>query len=291
MTPFIYIIAFLITFLATTALTIGGTGAALVLIPMFDWLGVPLREAMATALLLNVFTMGVASIAFIKKGLVVFKLAVPMLIIGSIMSPLGAKANQFLPIPILKWFFVTFLLFASARVLFFGKSTKRDISETPLKKLLAWGCVIGGFAGFIGGLIGVGGGNIIVPILIGVGFDPKKASATTSFIVIFTSFFGFLGFATLGNVNWMLLGVTLLACIGATILGAHLMTSRLNQSQVNSVIGWVLFVAAAKMIHSLLKSDMKLEFIMVVLGVLSLGFWFAGQWARKSQNSSKGVST
>lgn len=289
MPPFVYIIAFLITFLATAALTIGGTGAALVLIPMFDWLGVPLREAMATALLLNVFAMGVASIAFIKKGLVVFKLAVPMLIIGSIMSPLGAKTNQFLPIPILKWFFVAFLLFASARVLFFGKSAKKDISQAPLKKLIAWGCAIGGFAGFIGGLIGVGGGNIIVPILIGVGFNPKKASATTSFIVIFTSFFGFLGFATLGNVNWILLGVTLVACIGATILGAYLMTSRLNQSQVNSVIGWVLFVAAAKMIHSLLKSDMGMEFIMVVLGVLSLGFWFAGRWARKSQNS-KGVS-
>lgn len=289
MPPFVYIIAFLITFLATAALTIGGTGAALVLIPMFDWLGVPLREAMATALLLNVFAMGVASIAFIKKGLVVFKLAVPMLIIGSIMSPLGAKTNQFLPIPILKWFFVAFLLFASARVLFFGKSAKKDISQAPFKKLIAWGCAIGGFAGFIGGLIGVGGGNIIVPILIGVGFNPKKASATTSFIVIFTSFFGFLGFATLGNVNWILLGVTLVACIGATILGAYLMTSRLNQSQVNSVIGWVLFVAAAKMIHSLLKSDMGMEFIMVVLGVLSLGFWFAGRWARKSQNS-KGVS-
>ena len=289
MPPFVYIIAFLITFAATTALTIGGTGAALVLIPMFDWLGVPLREAMATALLLNVFAMGVASIAFIKKGLVVFKLAVPMLIIGSIMSPLGAKTNQFLPIPILKWFFVVFLLFASARVLFFGKSAKRDISQAPLKKLIAWGCAIGGFAGFIGGLIGVGGGNIIVPILIGVGFDPKKASATTSFIVIFTSFFGFLGCATLGNVNWILLGVTLVACIGATILGAHLMTSRLNQSQVNSVIGWVLFVAASIMIHSLLKSDMGMGFIMVVLGVLSLGFWFAGRWVRKSQ-SSKGVS-
>jgi len=280
MPPLIYIIIFIVTFVATAALTIGGTGAALVLIPMFDWLGVPLREAMATALLLNVFAMGVASITFVKKGLVVFKLAVPMLIVGSIMSPLGARANQFLPIPLLKWFFVAFLIFASARVLFFGKSAKRDISQAPLKKLIAWGCAIGAFAGFIGGLIGVGGGNIIVPILIGVGFDPKKASATTSFSVIFISFFAFLGFATLGNVNWMLLGVTLAACIGATMLGAYLMTSRLNQAQVNSVIGWVLFVAAAKMIHSLLKSYMGPEFIMVILGVFSLGFWFAGRWVR-----------
>src|SRR4030043_1292103 len=166
MSIIVYLTAFLITFIATTALTIGGTGAALVLIPMFDWLGVPLREAMSTALLLNVFAMGVAAIAYIRKGLVVFKVAVPMLIIGSIMSPLGARTNQFLPIHLLKWLFVAFLLFASVRILFFGKSTPKDILQASLKKLIGWGCAIGGSAGFIGGLLGIGGGNIIVPLLI-----------------------------------------------------------------------------------------------------------------------------
>ncbi|MBM4308706.1 MAG: sulfite exporter TauE/SafE family protein, partial [Deltaproteobacteria bacterium] len=112
----VYFIAFLITFIATTALTIGGTGAALVLIPMFDWLGIPLREAMSTALLLNVFAMAFAAVAYIRKRLVVFKVAVPMIVFGSIMSVLGARTNQYVPIPLLKWFFVAFLLFASARI-------------------------------------------------------------------------------------------------------------------------------------------------------------------------------
>jgi hypothetical protein len=267
-----YFLSFLITFLATTALTIGGTGAALVLIPMFDWLGIPLRQAMSTALLLNVFAMGFAAIAYIRKELVVFKVAVPMLVVGSIMSPLGAKANQFLPIPLLKWLFAGFLLFASARILFFGKPARGDFSRTPLKKLIVWGCAIGGFAGFVGGLIGVGGGNIIVPILVWLGFEPKKASATTCFIVIFTSFFGFLGFATLGNVNWTFLGITLVACAGATLLGAYLMTSKMNQSQVNNVIGGVLFAAAAKMVHSLLKGSVGPGIVILILILLCAAF-------------------
>jgi len=277
----VYVISFFVTFVATAALTIGGTGAALVLIPMFDWIGVPLRQAMATALLLNVFAMGFAAITFIRKKLVVFKVAVPMLIIGSIMSPLGAKTNQFLPIPLLKWLFVVFLLFASARILFFGKSPPKDITQASFKKLIGWGCTIGGFAGFLGGLLGIGGGNIIVPLLIMRGFDPKKASATTCVIVIFTSFFGFLGFATLGNVNWIFLGVTLIACISATLLGAYLMTSKLNQAQVNQVIGWVLFVAAAKMIHSLLKSSMDLGAILIILALLCCVFAGFGIVKRK----------
>ena len=284
---FVYVVSFLVTFVATTALTIGGTGAALVLIPMFDWVGVPLRQAMATALLLNVFAMGFAAITFIRKKLVVFNVAVPMLIIGSIMSPLGAKTNQFLPIPLLKWLFVAFLLFASARILFFGKSAPKDITQASFKKLIGWGGTIGGFAGFLGGLLGIGGGNIIVPLLIMVGFDPKKASATTCFIVIFTSFFGFLGFATLGNVNWTFLGVTLVACIGATLLGAYLMTAKLNQGQVNHVIGGVLFVAAAKMVHSLLRSQMEMGSIIAILVALLAGFWGVGRFIGRKNISWK----
>jgi uncharacterized membrane protein YfcA len=148
---------------------------------------------------------------------------------------------------------------------------------------MGWGCTIGGFAGFVGGLLGIGGGNIIVPLLIMVGFDPKKASATTCFIVIFTSFFGFLGFATLGNVHWTFLGVTLVACIGATLLGAYLMTAKLNQGQVNQVIGGVLFVAAAKMVHSLLKPHMEFGPMIAIVAALFLAFLgFGLVYRRKS---------
>jgi uncharacterized membrane protein YfcA len=117
-----------------------------------------------------------------------------------------------------------------------------------------------------------------------MGFDPKKASATTCFAVIFTSFFGFLGFATLGNVNWTFLGVTLVACISATLLGAHLMTSKLNQGQVNTVIGGVLFVAAAKMIHSLLRSHMEIGSIIAILVALLAVFLGWGRFAKRKKS-------
>lgn len=66
----------------------------------------------------------------------------------------------------------------------FYRSKAKDI-ETSTGKLLGYGITVGGFAGFLGGLLGVGGGNFIVPVLVWLGFNPKKASATTSFIVIF----------------------------------------------------------------------------------------------------------
>jgi len=52
-----FLIAALIVFVFTTVLTIAGVGAAFILIPAFYWLGVPLKEAMAVALLLNSISM------------------------------------------------------------------------------------------------------------------------------------------------------------------------------------------------------------------------------------------
>jgi hypothetical protein len=85
--------------------------------------------------------------------------------------------------------FVAFLIFAGSMMLWYTPK-KREVSDH--KKLITYGVGVGAFAGYIGGLLGVGGGNLIVPALVWLGFDPKKASATTSFIVIFSSFFGIL---------------------------------------------------------------------------------------------------
>jgi hypothetical protein len=141
--------------------------------------------------------------------------------------------------------------------------------------------MIGGFAGFLVDCLGseVEHHCALTDM---VGFDPGKGFATTCFIVIFTSFFGFLGFASLGNVNWTFLGVTLVACIGATLLGAYLMTAKLNQGQVNHVIGGVLFVAAAKMVHSLLKSHMEVGPMIAIVAALSLAFFGFGLLCREN---------
>ena len=91
-----------------------------------------------------------------------------------------------------------------------------------------------------------------MPVLVWLGFESKKASATTAFIVIFSSFSGFLGHATLGEVNWLLLGATAIGSVGGAMLGSYLMTDKLNKSQVKLIIGIILLAIAAKMIWKLI---------------------------------------
>ena len=123
------IVASLIVFLFTTILTIAGVGAAFIIIPAFFWLGVPLKEAMATALLLNGISMSIASITFIKNRLVAFGTAVPIIIVASALSPLGAYSTKFVSRDTLLWLFVGFLIFAGSMMLFF-KAKKREVHRS-----------------------------------------------------------------------------------------------------------------------------------------------------------------
>ena len=85
-------IAALVTFVLTTVFSMAGLGAALILIPVFMAFGVEVHTAMATALLLNAVGMSIASATFIRKGLVEWRLVVPMLLVAVALSPVGVWA-------------------------------------------------------------------------------------------------------------------------------------------------------------------------------------------------------
>jgi len=246
-----YLIAGIITFVFTTILTIAGVGAAFILIPVFLTLGIPLLTAMSTALLLNSVAMTFGSISYAREKLIVFKTAFPILIVATALSPLGARTAEHLPRNVLLWLFVGFLVFAGSMMSFY-KAKERQI-EANTKQLVGYGIGVGSVAGYLGGLLGVGGGNFIVPVLVWLGFNPKKASATTAFIVIFSSFSGFLGHIALGNIDLKLLSLCAIGSISGALLGAYLMKRKLSGKQVKTVIGIILYLIAAKMIWDLLK--------------------------------------
>ena len=241
----IMIVAATLVFLLTTVLTIAGVGPAFVIIPTFYWLGIPLKEAMAVALLLNSVGMVFASANYIRHKLVVFRTAIPIIILATIFSPLGAYSTKFFPEKMLLWFFIGFLIFAGSMMMFYQPRAKEHPASK--KRELGSGIAIGTGAGYLGGLLGIGGGNFIVPVLVWLGFDPKKASATTAFIVIFASLSGFFGHATMGNVNVPLLVFSAIGSVAGAIIGSWLMAKKLKGPQVRMVIGIVLYGIAIKM--------------------------------------------
>jgi uncharacterized protein len=240
-------VATILVFLFTTVLTIAGVGAAFIIIPTFYWLRIPLTEAMAVALLLNAISMTFASVNYIRYKLVSFKTAIPIIILAVIFSPLGAYSTRYFPKNVLILIFCVFLFFAGSMMLFYTPRTKRDDRSSSGKELKT-GISLGIGAGYLGGLLGVGGGNFIVPALVWLGFDSKRASATTAFIVIFSSLSGFFGHTAMGNIKWQLLLPAAAASVAAAIVGSWLMHKKLEAKQVKRIIGIVLYAIAAKML-------------------------------------------
>jgi len=243
-------IAAVVTFLLTTVLSMAGVGAAFVLIPVFLALGVELHSAMATALLLNAIAMSIASFTFIRKGLVEWRMVVPMLLIAVIASPIGVHIGGGLDRKLLLWLFVAFLLFACSMMLFYRP--KPRAMGGSMKNGLLLGLPVGAAAGFVGGLLGVGGGNIIVPALVAAGLEPRRASASASFVVIFASLAGFLAHIQIADLGPALLGTTALATAAGAGLGAWMATEKLRADQLKRIIALVLLAVAIKTAWGLL---------------------------------------
>ncbi len=248
--PMTMMIAASLVFVFTTVLTIAGVGAAFIIIPTFYWLGIPLTEAMAVALLLNALSMSFASVNYVRFRLVDFKTAIPIILLAVVFSPLGAYSTRYFSKNVLVLLFSLFLLFAGSMMLFY-KPRKKENRGPSRGRELKTGVGMGIGAGYLGGLLGVGGGNFIVPALVWLGFDPKRAAATTAFIVVFSSLSGFFGHAAIGNINMMLLAFSAVGSVGGALLGSWLLHRKLEAKQVKKVIGLVLYAIAAKMLWAL----------------------------------------
>ena len=248
-----YLLAGLLTFPITTALTIAGVGAAFVLIPVYTSLGIDLHQAMALALLLNALAMISALFRYVRNRLVLWKLGIPLIITITIGAPLGVKLSYAIDSNIIRIVFICFLLFAAVMI-FTSKSRTEDTTEdfkmTGPKIALGGGA--GLLIGMLAGLIGVGGGNIVLPILLATGIKPREAVGTTAVIVVFSSSSGFIGHLGMGSIDGVLVVVSATAAIVGAVVGSWLMTDKLNPKTIKKILGFVLIAFAFKMTINLL---------------------------------------
>jgi len=245
------IVAPLIVVVLSAFFSMAGLGAAFLFVPLFYWMGVPLREAMATALLLNTISLAFASIVFIQGGLVRFRTAIPILVTAVILSPLGVWCSQYVSRDVLLWMFSGFLTFSGAMMLFYRPASRPEGQEDGPKETVI-GAGIGGLAGFLGGLLGVGGGGFIVPVLTWLGHPPKIVAGTTAIVVVFSSATGFLGHVSLGGLDARFLAVTGTAAVIGALAGSWLARFKLSGAQLKRIIGVLLWGIALKIVWGLL---------------------------------------
>ncbi len=246
----LYVIAGSAVFLGSGVMAMAGLGAAFLFVPLFYYLGVPLPEAASTALLLNAVSLAAAAIAYARAGLVDRRAGVPVLITAVLLAPVGAALSSHFERSILLALFVAFLVFAGAMMLFYRPPAGRRNQDGATG--FAVGASVGGAAGFFGGLLGVGGGNIVLPGLTWIGLPAKVAAGTTAFVVVFASTAGFLGHAAVGDLDPVFVVTMAVLAVAGSLAGSRVMQTRLTSAQLKRFIGILLWAIAAKMALDLL---------------------------------------
>ena len=247
----IYAVSAVLVFIFSGLLAMAGLGAAFLFVPLFYYLGVPLAEATPTALLLNVVSLLFATINYWRGKLINWRVGLPVLVAAVILSPVGALLTQYVDKTVLLAMFAAFLVFAGAMMLFYKAKKREQALSRPVE--IGAGAGIGTVAGFLGGLLGIGGGNFILPVLNWMGLDTKVAAGTTALVVVFSSLSGFLGHATMSGLDPWFVGIMAVMAAAGSIVGSQLMKTKLSSTQLKKVIGVLLFLIAAKMIFDLVK--------------------------------------
>ena len=240
-----YVEVFFITLFLSTFFAMGGVGSAVALVPILHFLGVNFNLSKAIGLLVNTSTTLTATIMNIKRKILDIKFALPLAFSLSLFAPLGAYMSKFIPEVYVKGLFFIFLIF-SGSMLLFGKKESKFHYNKPWVLV-----VLGAIVGIISGLLGIGGGSILIPFLILLGFDAKKLAITISFIIPFSTFAAFLTYLQIVKMDWILLGVATVASILGGIIGNHIMYYKLNQNHIKKIIGITLYLIALKMLLAL----------------------------------------
>lgn len=111
--------------------------------------------------------------------------------------------------------------------------------------------VIGSFIGFFSGLIGIGGGIILSPILLMLGWTTVRQTAALSALFIFVnSVAGYLGTTGFNLVSSQSLWIFIPPAILGGIVGSYFGALRFNVKLVKHLLTFVLAGAAIKLIFS-----------------------------------------
>jgi len=242
-------VLFLTLLIGLTA-SLVGIGGGVFLVPLFNLLmGLKMREAVGTSLFVIFFIAFTASYSYWRRKLVSWRIGLIMEGGSGPGAFLGSLASHYLPSSLVKIAFIALLTYVAVRMWRREEGGERIYYR---KLNVPWLLAIGFAAGFLSGLLGIGGGVVKVPILtILVGLPMHSAVATSEFMIVITTLTGALTHGFLGDIVYIN-GLLIAPCV---IIGSFLgskLSVRLKRGTLRKVFSVVMGLIALRMGLSLL---------------------------------------
>ena len=237
----LYLFLFILPIISFLYASVGHGGASgyLALMALFSFAPETMKP---TALLLNLFVAGISFYYYFKEGFFNKKLFLSFAVTSIPLAFLGGTIE--VDAAIYKKILAVLLVFAILKMLnVFGKESE-NINQVKLWQ----GLLAGGIIGFFSGLIGIGGGIILTPLILLLHWGNMKEAAAVSALFIWVN-------SAAGLVGQLSSGVTLqtdmvvlvaIALIGG-VLGGYLGSKKLNNRSLRYLLALVLAIACSKL--------------------------------------------
>ncbi len=256
-----------------------GIGGGIINTPLLIIIfGLTAQTAPATALVAALFIAVASTISYYrqnprptmyKPGLFLAIMTVPGSLVGVFLK--GLIVEDY----VLRVIFGVALFPVALKMLFAKRRGKADEVESfDFSSLSRNRLALSLFGGFIGGvsagLLGIGGGAVVVPVLaVLMGLPIHAAVATSMFTMIFTASSGTIGNILLGTID---LGYSLALGMGM-VVGAQIgpkLACRVNAVQLKQVFGLILVFPLVKMMYlgQMLLDPDNVSFLMATIGDL-----------------------
>ena len=223
-----------------------GLGVAFAAVPFLAFFLPDLvHQVQPLSLLLNGITALFAVFGFAKSGYVDWRKAVTLAVVTTISAPFGAWLVLYTPVMIVWIAYLISVIYLAYR-LFHPVQARPGTENFKLALMLAIPISV------LSGLLGVGPGFLLMPTLILVGFDPKKAAGINAFAVTPPSFSSLIPHLTTARFDFQLTIALLLVGAACSFLGARLTSLYVPGGRIKQGFGILIVVMTAYKIYTLI---------------------------------------
>lgn len=222
----------------------GGGSSYLALLALY---ALPFQEMKLTALVCNIVVVTGGTLLYWKRGELPVKKIIPMALVSVPMAFLGAR----LKISEHTFFVVLGVCLIVAGILLWVRTANvAEDGNVKQANYLRDGA-LGGAVGFLSGMVGIGGGIFLSPILNLMGWDsPRRIAATASAFILINSISGIAGqLSSLSvSIDFMRLGMLAIAVFAGGQLGSRAGALKFSELAVRRVTGCLVLAAGIEVL-------------------------------------------
>jgi uncharacterized membrane protein YfcA len=219
-----------------------GHGGASGYLAVMAFLSVAPEVTRPTALVLNLFVASIGAYQFYRAGYFSWRIFLPFAITSIPFAFIGGMIT--LPTNVYKLLLGIVLILAALRLAW------KFVPDAEIKEPAIWIClIIGALIGLLSGLVGVGGGIFLTPVLLLMNWsETKTAAGVSALFILVNSISGLLGnlaqIEKLPPTVWFWIG----AAVVGGLVGSTLGSKKFDSLMLRRVLALVLAFAGFKLI-------------------------------------------